>query len=264
MMTQSSIASQSPSTFGAMLGVAILTMEPTQAVLPTLFPAPSPPVPPGSPPVTFFGASTFRPSIISSHLIHGLLMVVAWGLLAPFGALLPRMKTALPNGVWFKWHQRVQVLAVTLATIGSIIAIVNVPAGYHFNSTHNVVGVVITILALVQSTVAWMRPHKPKADESPTMQRMAWRLSHLVVGCTLLGLAVWQVFTGVKLTYGLDYLVVLFFVFVGVALMLGLIVMVVPNTKSANTRSSPGSNGTFGTGVEGAHVQSGVLVAARA
>ena len=33
MMTQSSIASQSPSTFGAMLGVAILTMEPTQAVL---------------------------------------------------------------------------------------------------------------------------------------------------------------------------------------------------------------------------------------
>ena len=144
--------------------------------------------------------------INTAHVAHGLVMVIAWGMLSG-GSVLPRFwRAAMPNGRWYKAHRAVQSVGVLLSLIGVAIAIAMTPAGFHFDGLHKAGGLVVTILALVQPVLAIFRPHKPGPGEKPSFLRVAWRLKHAILGYTLCALALVQTFTGVPLSYGLEFM----------------------------------------------------------
>ena len=69
-----------------------------------------------------------------------------------------------------------------------------------------------------------------------------WRLKHLVLGCVLLGLALWQITTGTKLTFGLGYLEAVYFVSLGLVVMLGTTGVLIGFTRGG---AAPSAKGTF-------------------
>lgn len=238
---QTNLAAATPSSIQAALpaGLTVSSVDPPSPIVASVVDAPSPPTTPS----VYYG-----PEVNTAHLIHGLLMVIAWGFLAPFGSLLPRMKWLLPKGQWFKLHWKVQGLAILLSTIGLIVVIPSVEPGYHFSGTHKSIGLVVSILALVQPAIAYFRPDKPNPGEAATFIRNLWRFKHAVLGCTLLGLTLWQVLTGVTYTYGLDYLVTLYILLLAGALLLGGIGIMMGlnkgDPKGARVTVPPGAKGT--------------------
>ena len=139
-------------------------------------------------------------------LIHGLLMVVAWALVMPSAAMLPRCwRHALSKGAWFKLHRGLMLAAVALALGGFIVIVVfrRQQQGEHFTGGHALHGLVLTVVMALQPLNAFLRPHKP--NEQPTTycatrahaMRTAWRVLHAALGIILLGLATRQCCTGV-------------------------------------------------------------------
>ena len=80
--------------------------------------SPPPPAPPAPPPA--------GPSY-AVLVAHALCMSLAWGLLAPVGAITPRaFKKLMPGGGWFRVHWMVQTTAVLLTVVGLVLAIIQV------------------------------------------------------------------------------------------------------------------------------------------
>ena len=195
----SRLQAHTPATLSTLLSVSVTaTQPPSKAV--AIVVDPRPPSPPAPPVVAI--------PINSMHLAHGLLMTLAWGVLLPMGAVMPRTwRNALESkGAWYKIHRTIQSVGVLLSLIGVIVSISFVPDGYHFSGLHKALGLVVSILALVQPAMAFLRPHKPAPGEAPTVLRQLWRLKHAIVGYSLLALGAVQVITGVNRTYGLEFL----------------------------------------------------------
>ena len=197
----SRLQAETPATLSTLLGVSVTAAQPPAKSV-ALVADPPPPTPPAPPPFVYIIP------INNMHLAHGLLMTLAWGVLLPMGAVMPRTwRDALESkGAWYKVHRTVQSLGVLLSVIGLIIAISFVPDGYHFDGLHKALGLVVSILALVQPAMAFLRPHKPAPGESPTVLRQLWHMKHAIVGYSLLALGVVQLLTGVRRTYGLEFL----------------------------------------------------------
>ena len=69
-------------------------------------------------------------------VVHGLLMVTSWVVLAPLGFMMARYERARPpTGWWFKWHRALMLAAVSCTLVGFVFALILVN-GVHFNSTH--------------------------------------------------------------------------------------------------------------------------------
>ena len=57
------------------------------------------------------------------YLAHGVLMIFAWGLLLPFGSVVPRFwRDFLPDGRWLKLHLALQLGGVALTFSGFWVA----------------------------------------------------------------------------------------------------------------------------------------------
>jgi len=131
---------------------------------------------------------------------HGWLMLAAWGLLAPMGALVPRTwRSALPSGGWFRLHWLAQSSTLILTTAGVGLSIAATEK--HFdtaNGTHKVLGLVLIIVAFVQLALGLARPHKAAKGGKPSTRRFSWHVLHGVLGTAAIGLGIWQIITGAK------------------------------------------------------------------
>ena len=165
--------------------------------------------PPSPPPGACAAAGGCAPviTIHKGHLWHGILMIVAWGLIFPAGAVMPRFwRSALPDGRWLRAHRWVQTggVVVMLAGVAVAVAFTHADGVPHFASTHSAMGLGITVVALLQPMLALVRPTKPQTGERPSWARCAWQLKHAVIGYTLLILGIVQLISGVRLSYGLE------------------------------------------------------------
>ena len=97
-------------------------------------------------------------------LAHGVLACVAWGVLMPAAAVLPRFwRAALPKW-WFPLHRGLMLSGVTVA-LTSFVVIVSTTHSAHFDGAHKLGGLILTIVLCLQPLNAFARPHKPAAGE---------------------------------------------------------------------------------------------------
>eukprot|EP00803_Ostreobium_quekettii_P011040 evm.model.scf_763.2 EVM.evm.TU.scf_763.2 scf_763:13070-19189(+) len=118
---------------------------------------------------------------------HGILMTVGWGILIPLGVIVARtMKDQAPH--WFYFHMVANSLGLVLATAGFALALVKFDREDNFR--HRQVGISAMVLGFLQPLNAFIRPHPG------TAWRDQWEWVHWTVGRVALGLAIWNIFTG--------------------------------------------------------------------
>lgn len=140
---------------------------------------------------------------LGMHIIHGVLMVLAFGLVMPAGTAFPFfLRDRLPGKRWLRWHNGFQSTALVLVTSGFAVSLAMSPL--HFSSTHSILGLVVILLSYLQGGLAWFRPHAPhgtgtKAAEPKSGLRMVWEVLHKrLLAVIILALPIVQVFTGVR------------------------------------------------------------------
>lgn len=139
-------------------------------------------------------------SAIKRDVTHGVLMLVAWGVLMPTASAAPRMKFLFPDGKWFLMHQiGVVVGAVVFVTAGAmLLAEHDEREDAHSESStfdaHSRIGIAVGFLWLAQFLLGVFRPNKNITDSArfgfiPSSWRKAWFLAHASLGPITIGLA---------------------------------------------------------------------------
>ncbi|XP_067654309.1 uncharacterized protein [Haliotis asinina] len=118
--------------------------------------------------------------------IHGVLMVIGWGVFLQWGAFVARYMK-FKSGLWFYVHVFFQVFGLCCVVAGLVFSILSVQTD-HFKFTHAVIGLVATTLAVLQPLNALIRPLKiPDNDDTKTQRRRVWECIHHFGGrCSLL------------------------------------------------------------------------------
>ncbi|KAL4336577.1 hypothetical protein AHAS_Ahas12G0024100 [Arachis hypogaea] len=123
---------------------------------------------------------------------HGLLNIVAWGILVIMGAIVARYFKEW-DPFWFYFHASVQ-------SLGFIIGIIGVISGLVLNnqlqvdvSLHKALGIIILVLACLQMMALLARPNKA------SKMRKYWNLYHHNTGRVLIILAIANIFYGIHL-----------------------------------------------------------------
>jgi len=121
-------------------------------------------------------------------------MVLSWGLLLPVGVLVARYGKG--HKIWFNVHVACQILGITIASIGFLIAGTSLESGG--SATHSTLGPIIMIMLWFQPLNAYFRPHAPniEAGEQPSRKRVLWNYVHWYNGRLAVLLAVIQIFVG--------------------------------------------------------------------
>ena len=133
-------------------------------------------------------------------MVHAIFMLLGWGVLLPSGAFIARYCKHW-GARWFKLHRGIQVVGLSCALVGFIVALTSFsPIGPTASaSTHGNLGIVVMTLGLFQATNGFLRPHKPSANIAPGSLRIAWELMHRYVGRTALILAPITIILGTQL-----------------------------------------------------------------
>jgi hypothetical protein len=128
-------------------------------------------------------------------LLHGVLMLIAWGLFLPLGAVFALCwRTSFGSSSrWFEAHRACQTLGAALALVSFFVAFAACQPGPHFDSSyspHKLVGLFIVLLLAVQVGGGFLRPHAPghpqAPEKKPTAARAGWLLSHRLLGVVTL------------------------------------------------------------------------------
>jgi hypothetical protein len=191
------------------LGVTVEANVTAPAVL-QLFDAPSPPPRPYLPEYAIVSDKQMK------FEVHGILMLIAWGLFAPLGLVVarygkpaatpaavkatatdPAPPAPAPPATWFVVHRACMYSAVVITLVASIISLATVEE--HVNDAHKKIGVILTSVMLIQPVNAYFRPHKPKAGEAPSSARVAWEWGHRWLGRALVGLSFASLISGGEL-----------------------------------------------------------------
>ena len=155
---------------------------------------------------------------MSAWLAHGIMAFIAWGVLVPlavqssmFRSLLPKDTvpmsriSVLPSGkaaLWFKLHRAFNSVAfsLTIALFAVAVAYTAKEKGDHFDKTHQIVGLSMTVMTTMMVVGGVFRPHlpPPHSAEKKSKYRQAWEIGHRVKGTVLLALGFWQMWTGIK------------------------------------------------------------------
>lgn len=143
----------------------------------------------GTSSLDFATGSLSSSAAASMRVAHGIMMTLAWGVLAPVGVMLARYAKAAPSKpcgkpLWFQSHRIVQSCAVLLSLIGFGIAIAMVQqaGSAHFGSAHGALGLAVVLLGALQPINAVFRPHPPKLGEARSATRLAWEIIHRIGG----------------------------------------------------------------------------------
>ena len=166
---------------------------------------------------------------------HGFLAGIAWGVLSPMAIGASIIRNLFPGAaMWFNIHRALNMLVIlcTIAAFGIAVAAINqeTPAGAspnHFNpdpNPHRLVGLIIFLVAIVQALLGIFRPRNPdfSKGEIKTMLRKVWEVTHKVLGYSCLGMAIYQVQSGIKIyisifNQGDNALPVFWAIFAGIA-----------------------------------------------
>lgn len=147
------------------------------------------------------GENTGRTASIT-HAVHGTLMFLAWGVLAPVGAFIARFckRSGSPlvcgKPMWFALHRAVQVTATVLSIGGFVIAVMMTDAEGQFSGLHHIVGVVVFAMGLAQVALAMCRPQPPKPGHQASQLRVVWAGIHTVLGYGTIVLGAAAIFLG--------------------------------------------------------------------
>lgn len=134
------------------------------------------------------GMVTTGGSLVRPILIHGSLMLIAWGLLLPTGVMVAAFGKHRSDAWWFKVHRIIQPLGLLFAIIAWIIALRHFsvlgkkPDGASLNYPHAVLGMTTMVIGLIQPINAIFRPHPPKEGEDKALLRFVWELLHKGLG----------------------------------------------------------------------------------
>lgn len=171
-------------------------------------------------------------------IAHGILLALAWGVCAPLAIGASILRNPLQDRFgqsWYQIHFYLNLLALLLTTIGLVIAIVlmGLENESHFvENLHTRVGLVVMVFMVVQVLAGYFRPPAANAkalsqngegtlksdDESGGKEkqvaasgadqatttvsrpkvRLAWEWFHRVAGLVLLGLAWYNVHSGIE------------------------------------------------------------------
>jgi Eukaryotic cytochrome b561 len=142
---------------------------------------------------------------------HGFIAGIAWGLLSPLAIAASVLRKLFNGPLWFQIHRGLNMLVVvaTIVAFGLAVAAINqeTPDGaspQHFNpdpNPHKLVGLVIFIIAIVQALLGIFRPHVPEEGKAKSTWRAVWEILHRCLGFICLGMAIYQVQSGIKI-YG--------------------------------------------------------------
>ncbi|KAL4232478.1 DOMON domain-containing protein frrs1L [Mactra antiquata] len=159
--------------------------------------------------------------------LHGSLMVVAWILCSTIGVVAARhCKDMLQNKVlcsvkyWFVIHRTLMFTAVTCVIAAMVIIfyenggfqqITSVARGKEYTKAHPYLGIVVTVLALINPLMAVVRP----SPDHPSRPMFNW--AHFTVGTAAHIIAVITVFLGIHLSKAkvneyAEYVVIVYYV----------------------------------------------------
>jgi len=104
------------------------------------------------------------------RITHGVMMTLAWAVMIPFGACLGRHRPLIKKCnsgkdkedefKWWPLHPALQASGYFLSLMAFVLAIVMV-TGKQFHNWHHIMGLIITILGMIQVVWARFRPHHP-------------------------------------------------------------------------------------------------------
>lgn len=147
------------------------------------------------------------------YMLHMGLMLAAWGVIFPVGALLARFfkvtreqdfPRETDNQFWWTWHQSLQYLGTILASIATFLIWQKTGWG---SSTHAQLGSILLSLAWLQLISGWLRGSKGGPTDKVmagdhfdmTPRRKAFEHWHKTAGWTALLLALFAIGTGLQL-----------------------------------------------------------------
>jgi cytochrome b561 len=133
--------------------------------------------------------------------------------LSPCAIAASLLRRIFKGPLWFKLHRALNVLVVlfTAVAFGLAVWAINeeTPEGAsadHFNpdpNPHRSIGLVVFVVALIQAVLGVCRPHVPEMGEDKTTKRKVWEVAHKVLGYSCLGMALYQVQSGIKIYYNI-------------------------------------------------------------
>ena len=150
---------------------------------------------------------------------HGVFAGIAWGVLVPLAISSSLLRDLFQNRrLWFKIHISLNMTAAIFTIVAFLLAVVGQhnsakegePVTHFAIVAHRTVGLVITIFVFCQVVFGLMRPRPPRKispDEErvtaeprkKTKVRIAWEISHKVLGVAMLCVAWWQVQDGLSI-----------------------------------------------------------------
>jgi len=127
---------------------------------------------------------------------HGILMMLAWGVVLPIGMIVARFCRHRPNYIWFKVHMPFQICgALTAFTGGSLIFYTLWPNG-HFAVWHAFSGIVLLCILFLQCCVGIFRP-RTEEGKPKTRVRNCFKWWHAWTGRVILLAAFVQALSGI-------------------------------------------------------------------
>ena len=137
----------------------------------------------------------------SHWLSHGICAFIAWGVLSPLAVNASLWRNLLPDALWFDLHRWFNQIGFTLCIVLFVTAVVttNSEGSPHFKNAHQIVGLAMFIMAILQVFMGCCRPHNPEEGEEKTTKRKAFEIGHRVLGVTLLACGFWQMSAGIEL-----------------------------------------------------------------
>merc|ERR1712115_678094 len=129
----------------------------------------------------------------------------SWAVFTPFAIMSSWYRDfSLGAITWMKIHLYLNVLCCLFTTVSFILAFIaiNSSGSKHFNGSHQILGLLMFLLVIIQSFGGFMRPPKVKQDndddENTTTdiskernKRRLWEISHKFMGYFLLVLSLW-------------------------------------------------------------------------
>eukprot|EP00878_Enallax_costatus_P007997 GHUV01008364.1.p1 GENE.GHUV01008364.1~~GHUV01008364.1.p1 ORF type:complete len:267 (+),score=60.38 GHUV01008364.1:1175-1975(+) len=149
-------------------------------------------------------------------LAHGALMLLAFIVFFPMGALAARHKWLAGDNVkggirasWFHAHRTFQILALLLSLAGFTLALVvfdvswklsesSAPTPHKLYDLHRILGVVVMAFVVIQAAAGLLRP------KLTSNFRLAWRFGHMSLGWLTTALGIVVVFVGVVMMHDLE------------------------------------------------------------
>ncbi len=143
----------------------------------------------------------FESNFNSFIYAHASMMIIGWGTLLPLGVIIANLGRHRPNGLWFKIHRPLQIIGLTFALVGWIIALTQFTAldhGKGDNNIHASLGMLVMCAGLAQPLNAFIRPHIEEGEKKTT-KRVVWEFVHKSFGYGSVFLAVVVISFGTKI-----------------------------------------------------------------